>query len=305
MKTASCRRRGIQASGRRSHPFAAQSRRPTPATLPRVNQLFVLVGIESWKPFLSALLLPPVPLLVLMLLGTRLIVSRRGVGWLLVWVGASLLWLSSTMGTARVLAQVLLDPPAALSSARVAQIKAQAQARRPMAIVVLGGGLQPLAPQYGASDLNAVSVERLRYGLWLNRETGAPLAFSGGSGWGNPQGVMPEARIAARIAAQEFGRPLEWVEDRSRDTRENAVRMIAMLKAAGIDHIVLVTHDWHVRRAVRAFEEAAQGKIRIEPAPLGTLNLPSQGVQAWMPSNTGFAMVRNVLHEALGVVLGA
>jgi uncharacterized SAM-binding protein YcdF (DUF218 family) len=270
-----------------------------------VNQLFVLLGIESWKPFLGALLLPPVPLLAMMLLGARLILPRRGLGWLLVLLGAVLLWLSSTIGTGRVLAQMLLTPPAALTSARVAEIRAQVQARQPIAIVVLGGGMWPLAPEYGVSNLTETSIERLRYGLWLNRETGAPLAFSGGLGWGNPEGGMPEAQIAARIAAQEFGRPLKWVEDRSRDTRENAAYTVALLKAAGIDHIVLATHDYHIRRAVRAFEDAAQGTIRIDPAPLGTLNLSNQGVMAWMPSNDGFAAVRNVLHEALGKSLGA
>jgi len=270
-----------------------------------VNQLFVLLGIESWKPLVSALLLPPVPLLAMMLLGARLVLPRRGLGWLVVLLGAALLWLSSTTGTGRMLAQALLKPPAALTSARVAEIKAQVQARQPIAIVVLGGGMQPLAPEYGVSNLTATSVERLRYGLWLNRETSAPLAFSGGVGWGNPEGGMPEAQVAARIAAQEFGRPLKWVEDGSRDTRENAARTVALLKAAGIGHIVLTTHDWHVRRAVRAFEQAAQGTITIEPAPLGTLNLGNQGALAWLPSNEGFAVVRNVLHEALGALLGA
>ena len=34
-----------------------------------MNELFYTLGIESWKPVLSALLLPPVPLLVLVLAG--------------------------------------------------------------------------------------------------------------------------------------------------------------------------------------------------------------------------------------------
>ena len=80
----------------------------------------------------------------------------------------------------------------------------------------------------------------------------APLAFSGGVGWAQ-QGSTSEARVAAKIAAEEFGRPLRWVEDDSRDTRENAAKTIALLKPAGIQHIVLVTHGYHMRRALRAF----------------------------------------------------
>src|SRR5262245_975323 len=38
----------------------------------RVNDLFVLLGIQSWKPLLTALVLPPVPWLLLMLIGARM-----------------------------------------------------------------------------------------------------------------------------------------------------------------------------------------------------------------------------------------
>ena len=58
-----------------------------------MNDLFVLFAAESWKPVLTALLLPPVPFLLLMLIGARLIVARRGLGWMLVLLGAALVWL--------------------------------------------------------------------------------------------------------------------------------------------------------------------------------------------------------------------
>ena len=57
----------------------------------------------------------------------------------------------------------------------------------------------------------------------------------------------------------EFGRPLKFVEDDSRDTRENAARTLALLRPIGIRHIVLVTHGWHMPRALKAFETAAAG----------------------------------------------
>jgi uncharacterized SAM-binding protein YcdF (DUF218 family) len=288
----------------------AQSRPSTPhgapRARPRVNQLFVLLGIESWKPVLTALMLPPVPLIVLMLIGARLILPRRGIGWLVIVLSATLMWLSCTAGAGRLLAQAMLRPPAVLNPARVAELKARVQAKEPIAIVVLGGGLKALAPEYAVSSLSDVSLERLRYGLWLQRETGAPLAFSGGVGWADDSGT-PEAQIAARIAAQEFGRTIKWIEDQSRDTRDNAARSLALLKPQGITTIVLVTHDRHARRALRAFEAAAQGAVRIEAAPIGTL-APSagpRGALAWLPSSEGFATVRSVLREGVGVLLGA
>ena len=269
-----------------------------------VNSLFVVLGIESWKPVLAALLLPPVPFLLLTLIGARLLLPRRGLGWLLIFVSVVMLWLSTCTGAARGVAQLLLPPPTALSFDRVRELRVEVAARKPVAIVVLGAGVEPVAPEYGVSSLQYPSLERLRYGLWLGRETGAPIAFSGGIGWGQSD-AAPEARVAAKIAAEEFGRPLKWVEEDSRDTRENASRTLALLKPAGIDHIVLVTHGYHMARAMRAFSEAAGPGIRIEPAPMGLARKLETPVLEWMPSSRGFSQMRQVLRELIGKLAGA
>jgi uncharacterized SAM-binding protein YcdF (DUF218 family) len=270
-----------------------------------VNQIITLLGLASWKPYLAALLLPPVPLILLMLIGARLILPRRGLGWTVILLTAILTWLSATTGAATLLARGLLNLPPVLGVSRVAELKAQVQAKQPIAIVVLGGGSYPLAPEYGVSNLAIAGLERLRYGLWLGRETGAPVAFSGGLGWAGAEGSTPEGQIAQRIATQEFGRPLKWVEDESRDTRQNAALTVALMKQHGIQTVVLVTHDYHQPRALRAFEEAAQGAIRIVPAPLGVLSIPPRTAMDWLPRESGFTAVRHVLHEAFGRLAGA
>ena len=268
-----------------------------------MNSLFALLDIESWKPFLTALLLPPVPLLILLLVGARLMLPRRGLGWFVVLTSVALLWLTACTGSAVLMSQFLLHPPGALSATRIQQLKARASAKPPVALIVLGGGMEPFAPEYGVSNLQAVSVERLRYGVWLSRETGLPLGFSGGVGWAQPDG-KPEAEVAARVAANEFGRPLKWVEDNSRDTRQNAARTVALLRQQGIKHIVLVTHGWHMPRALRNFEEAAP-EMRIEPAPMGLAQRLDHPALGWIPSGVGLVDVRNILRELWGRVLGA
>lgn len=283
----------------------AQSRAPSTRP-PRVNHLVSLLGLASWKPFFSALLLPPVPLIVLMFIGARLILPRRGLGWSVILITAVLSWFSATTGAAALLARALLDMPPALGAARIAEIKAQVQAKQPIAIVVLGGGAFPLSPEYGVSNLTPTSLERLRYGVWLGRETGAPVAFSGGLGWAQVEGGTPEAQIAQRIATHEFGRPLRWLEDQSKDTRQNAALTVAMLRQQGIREIVLVTHDYHQPRAQRAFAEAAaQDGLRIVPAPLGILSMPQNKALDWIPGSAGFTSVQQVLHEAIGRLAGA
>jgi uncharacterized SAM-binding protein YcdF (DUF218 family) len=269
-----------------------------------VNSLFVLLDLEPWKPFLTALLLPPVPLLLLVLLGARLLLPRRGLGWLVILFSVTLLWLSACGGTGQWLSRMLLRPPPALSVERISELKALAQAKQPLAIVVLGGGVEPHAPEYGMSNLLHPSLERLRYGLWLGRETGLPVAFSGGVGWGQADSV-PEARVAARIASQEFGRPLRWTEDSSRDTRENGANSVALLKQAGIKHVLVVTHGWHMKRSVRAFERAAGADMRIEAAPMGLATHAQSTGLAWLPSSGGYIQVRHVLRELAGLALGA
>ena len=267
-----------------------------------LNSFFIFLGIESWKPVLTALLLPPVPLLVLMLIGARLILPRRGLGWLVIILSVVLLWFSNCTGTAQVLSQFVLRPPAALTPDRIKELKAQAKS--PIAIMVLGGGIEPYAPEYGVGNLRYRSLERLRYGLWLGRETGLPVGFSGGVGWGQTDGT-PEARIASQIAAVDFGRPLKWVEESSRDTRENAARSVALLRKAGINHIVLVTNGWHMPRAVAAFEAAAAGAMRIEAAPMGLAQRVELPALQWMPTSDGATEVRAILRELAGRLVGA
>jgi uncharacterized SAM-binding protein YcdF (DUF218 family) len=269
-----------------------------------VNSLFVSLGIESWKPVIAALLLPPVPLLFLVLVGARLLLPRRGLGWLVIVFAVALLWLSSCMGAVRVVSKLFLPAPAALSFDRVRELRAEAAAKKALAIVILGGGSEPFAPEYGVSSLQYPSLERLRYGLWLAGQIGAPVAFSGGVGH-SQEGSAPEARAAAKIAAEEFGRPIRWVESESRDTRENATMTTALLKPAGINHIVLVTHGYHMARALRAFAEAAGPGVQVEAAPMGlarNLELPAL---EWLPSSNGFRDMRRLLREVAGNVAGA
>ncbi len=269
-----------------------------------MNSLFVLLGIESWKPALTALLLPPVPLLLMVLLGAWLMARRRRFGATTLCLGVAALWFSHCAVSGHWLSRWLLDPPAALSRERLDALRGDPNSRKTTAIVVLGGGAEALAPEYGSGNLSASSVERLRYGLWLGRATNLGVAFSGGIGWGQ-SGDASEAQAAERIARSEFGWPLRWVESESRDTRENAARSVALLGRAGVKHVVLVTHDWHMPRALRDFRRSAPEGFTVEAAPLGLAHEAQLSSLPWMPSPEGMRQVRSVLREALGLLMGA
>ena len=268
-----------------------------------MNDLLAQFGLESWKAFFAVLVLPPVPLLLLVLVGARLMFTRRLLAWFFVLLGVLGIWFSCTQAVGFALSDWLLKPPHALTASGIAELK-----RAPKTvIVVLGGGRQLLAPEYGVSNLKPRTVDRLRYGVWLARETGLPLGFSGGIGHWSPGGPS-EAEIAARIAEREFGLKLKHLEGESRDTRENGSRTVSMLRPLGVEQIVLVTHDYHMRRALKNFEWAiasSGGGMRVIAAPMG---LPMDGPPTfldWFPSAEGFERTRVTFHEWLGRVLGA
>ena len=266
-----------------------------------MNELFFSLGLEAWKPVLTALVLPPVPMLVLMLFSARLLYRRALLGWLLMLLAVVTMWLSCTEAVAGFLMRNVMRPPPALISTDLAELKRSPKT----AIVILGGGRRVIAPEFGLSNLKPRTAERLRYGIWLSRETGLPMAFSGGVGHGALEGPS-EAEIAGRVAEREFGRPIRWLESESRDTRENAFRTIAMLRPMGIEKIVLVTHDYHMRRSVANFERAAEGsRIAIVPAPMGVAAPGRLRASDWLPSVEGFEDNWIVARELLGRFSGA
>ncbi|OYU85860.1 MAG: hypothetical protein CFE45_25300 [Burkholderiales bacterium PBB5] len=73
--------------------------------------------------------------------------------------------------------------------------------------------------------------------------------------------------------------------------------------------VVLVTHGWHMRRSLRAFEQEAvrQGAhLQIQPSPMG-MPARSEAVTAlhWLPSPEGYRRVHQALREYIGLLAGA
>lgn len=291
----------------------------------------MLNDLGAWKPLIGALLLPPVPWLVLVLIGARLILPRRNLGFFILLLGVAGVWLSSCQGTALWLQDhVLRPPPVLLGDAQnrlsaegrfyVRQVElATRQGRTPPAptvgIMVLGAGLVPTAAEYGVADLPHYFAERLRYGVWLSRQTGWPLGVSGGVGLRQKdlQIGPAEAEVAGRVAQLVYGLPLRWIEKASVDTRGNAALSVALLADQGVAEIVLVTDAFHMPRARRAFEQAAKawavraGKPApvITPAPTKFWVQDANPVLTWIPSGGGMVGVRLACHELLGLLAGS
>jgi uncharacterized SAM-binding protein YcdF (DUF218 family) len=173
--------------------------------------------------------------------------------------------------------------------------------------VVLGAGQRYLAREYATADLKPMTIERLRYGVWLAKQTNLPLAYSGGLGRASRPGAT-EAEIARRVVERDFGLRLRWAENKSRDTHENAIFTVAMLRDEGIQQIVLVTHGFHQQRALAAFQRAidkAGVRISVVAAPMGLSVVGPPVFTDFLPTAEGFAATRLAFHEWVGRLAGA
>lgn len=241
------------------------------------------------KALISALLLPPAGPLLLAMLGLLLSIAWRRLGALVVALGLAALWAFATHGVALQLSRHLLPLPPPVALADLGRHRAQA-------IVVLGGGVQAEAPEYGEPQPSAATLGRLRYGARLARASGLPLAFAGGMGWSG-RGLASEAEAALQSARRDFGVDLRWVDDRSRDTRENARQMAQLLRpqaATGVRRIALVTDAWHLPRATLEFRAAG---FEVLPAPTGLPRPQERPALEWLPSAYGLSASRQVLRE--------
>jgi uncharacterized SAM-binding protein YcdF (DUF218 family) len=254
------------------------------------------------KPWLSALVLPPALPLVLIFLGYLLAVRSQRIAWIvlgkMVFLAAfATLWLFCCHGTAMFLERVALRPPLAIDPQAVTQTFKIDQVQ---AIVVLGGGQYSASREYGLGALSESSAQRLHYGATLAKQTGLPLAFSGGVGWAAAQSPDSEAAAANRWLAQIGLPPLRYVDAQSKDTAGNAQTTAALLKKDGIKNIALVTHASHMPRALKEFEAM---ELKVLPAPTSFLESENSTSLDWFPSGTGLRNTRRVMHEILGLAM--
>ncbi|MFY7863858.1 YdcF family protein [Roseateles sp.] len=260
--------------------------------------------LYALKPFALTLALPPVPFWGLMLLGAAVLRQRQAWGRGLLLIGFAGAWLSCTEGMGQLMALHAVKTPPALSHTQMEALRAEAATQVTLAVLVLGGGIRQDVPEYGSPRLNPITQERFQYGVWLAKQLQAPLAFSGGIGWTAKRQIATEAEVAAAMARDDYGQPLRWIEGRSRDTRENASLTVPLLKNDGVKTLVLVTHDLHMPRSLRAFRDAAGQDIKIIAAPVGLRRDAMSQLHDWYPSASGFQRVSYATYELIGLWAG-
>lgn len=241
------------------------------------------------KKILSALILPPTSMTLLAFVGLWLSRKHPKTGKTLTALSlATLLILSLPITGNALLHSLETTPPIT-----------QAQLKDIQAIVILGGGKNNNAPEYGGKDtINQWTLERLRYGARLQQQTGKPILVTGGA----PYGGRPEADAMAESLKQDFQAKTIWIEDQSNDTAENAQYSAALLKAKGVHTVALVSQAWHLSRAIKQFER--QGITSI-PAPTGYTTTEQQSIAQWLPEANALIKSSMALKEYLGRIFSA
>ena len=232
------------------------------------------------------LLLPPASLLLLMLSGFILLRRHRNAGRALVVVSMALFYGLSLDPVADQLIRPLEAFYRPLSEGPV---KADA-------IVVLGGGSRDLSWVPKEPELSRGSLERLVEAVQLARKHHLPLVMSGGSGDPKP-GTVLEADAMAD-AAMKLGVPAKEIviENRSRNTWENAVAVQKILPGKTV---VLVTSASHMPRSVAMFKK--QG-FTVLPAPAGYRSQTRNGsYTGYIPQAGALATSSTALSEYLSL----
>ena len=240
----------------------------------------------SWfiTNFIAAFLLPPLVFLLPGFLGLLLLRRRRALGKALVGFSLAGLWVLSLPVVANAFLDTLKPPPLALKGDEAD------------AIIVLGGGRTRDSVEFGGDTLSRYSLERIRYGAWLAKRLNKPILVTGGAPDG---GDTSEGEIMRNALANEFSQPVRWVENRSINTRENALFSLAILKAAHIERIYLVTHAWHLPRAIPEFERLG---LKVVPAGTGYSLKQAKTPLDFLPSAGALQKSHLAMHEWIGLL---
>ena len=221
------------------------------------------------------------------MIGMLLKLRRKLLGTLVVYFSFLLLYFLMTPQCVVLLSRPLEDKLGALPE----KIDAQA-------IVILGGGQRRHAPELGGRDtVSSHSLLRLTYGAVLYRRTALPILVSGGR---VGEDTVSEASVMAESLREAFAISPKWLEERSQNTKDNALYSAEILKAAGIKKLVLVTEAIHMKRALLAFSKTG---LEVLAAPTNYLSSRNEdSVLSWIPDSLSLKQSTQAIHEWVGYV---
>lgn len=169
-------------------------------------------------------------------------------------------------------------------------------------IVALGGGLQPPFPPRLYVDMNSATDRYLHAARLYHAQRSTLIILSGGNVFAQ-SGFEGEAYYAAQLM-QEWGVPAAAivVEDKSRNTYENALFTKKILADRNLKQILLVTSALHMRRALATFNSMGIDAIPA-PTDYDRVEYQTPKLLSWIPNVGALSGMTRLIHEHLGYLV--
>lgn len=164
----------------------------------------------------------------------------------------------------------------------------------PQAIVVLGAEIIRAHQEKLGIRPGLLTLDRLRTAAAMHRRTGLPILVTGGT---TQPSTMPVALVMQQSLNDDFQTPPRWVEGKSADTWENARFSADILRAEGITSVYVVTHSWHMRRAILAFQGTG---LTVTAAPTSFDDPLGPDLGDFLPRAAGWQTGFFAIHEWIG-----
>ncbi len=165
----------------------------------------------------------------------------------------------------------------------------------PGTIVVLSADYRKGSSPGEPDRVGPVTLERLAAAVRQEQRLGLPILVSGG----RPEDTDDSlADMMSAALQEEFRVPVRWREDRSTNTYENAAFSAAILRREGVSSALLVTHPWHMARALLSFRAVG---YPVVPAIRHGGRLSSLSASSFFPQVPALLSSYYALHELLGL----
>ena len=238
------------------------------------------------KKVISSLLLLPGILVVLLILLSAF--AKKGLRLALICLAAILYFFSISPGSRLVLGALENAYP----------VPPLSMVQRCDAFVVLGGGINDLAPDISGEGLpTGDALSRLIAGTRLYRQARKPIIISGGAIYGR----KTEAEVAEKVLLSLGVDKADIIrEGQSRDTYENALYVKDICQKKGFNRILLITSAYHMKRSVMLFRTFSMETV---PFPVNHLTSPSKRTPLdFLPDAGNLLAVSLGLREYLGIL---
>ncbi len=159
------------------------------------------------------------------------------------------------------------------------------------AIVVLGGGVR------NEISFSEDTANRTISAYFLHKQTRLPIIVSGGADNGNISDAIFMADFLIKFGVNKENL---IIENKSRDTSENAFYISHICKERHFKKVILVTSAYHMQRAKKFFNKA---EIEVLPYPTDFKIRKNYNVYDFLPKFSTFYLTVKALREYLAILI--